>query len=471
MAQSVIMLEFNELSPRLMEEFIGKGLLPGFRRLRDESITAITDAEEEGDALEPWVQWTTAHTGLPYATHKVLKLSDGPNFRGTRVWDAVSDAGRKVWVCGSMNAAIRSDTIDGLVVPDPWASNIDAHPSAFFAPYYHFVRSYVQGYTSETSPVTKADTVRFARFMVANGLSVKTVFDTLRQLAGEYGGLAKWRRAPILDRLQWDVFRHNYRRVQPTLSTFFLNSTAHYQHYYWRDLEPDLFTIKPSEDHLQSHKDAILFGYQKMDEIVQEALSLAGPDTAVVLCTGLSQQPMLRYEEEGGKQVFKSKDPEALMALAAVPAGYRYVPVMAEEFQLHYTSEADATEAQARLEALKLQDGTPFMRVSREGDRVYAGCALIAHPGPEATIVTPHSNRSLLFATSFYGLEGVKSGMHHPDGLLWIRTPSRAHLEVARKVSLEELAPTLMHLCGLDASVFPRAPLAEVTALDVAVAA
>ena len=42
--QRVILLEFNELSPTLMERFIDMGQLPNFKRLRDESQVLITEA-------------------------------------------------------------------------------------------------------------------------------------------------------------------------------------------------------------------------------------------------------------------------------------------------------------------------------------------------------------------------------------------------------------------------------------------
>jgi hypothetical protein len=55
----MILLEFNELSPALMETFIDQGYLPNFKRLRDSSQVFITDAEEAavsriGLCIEYW---------------------------------------------------------------------------------------------------------------------------------------------------------------------------------------------------------------------------------------------------------------------------------------------------------------------------------------------------------------------------------------------------------------------------------
>jgi hypothetical protein len=39
--------------------------------------------------------------------------------------------------------------------------------------------------------------------------------------------------------------------------------------------------------------------------------------------------------------------------------------------------------------------------------------------------------------------------MHHPDGMLWIRTPARRHAVHAQHVPLATVAPTLLERCGV----------------------
>lgn len=57
--KSVILLEFNELYPSLMESFIKEGKLPNFQRLYEQSEVYTTDAEEQPPFLEPWIQYRT----------------------------------------------------------------------------------------------------------------------------------------------------------------------------------------------------------------------------------------------------------------------------------------------------------------------------------------------------------------------------------------------------------------------------
>src|SRR5256885_12507527 len=101
--QKVILLEFNELTPSLMDRFIAEGRLPNFERLRNESRLFITDAGEREPNLEPWIQWVTVHSGQRYATHGVFHLDEGHTLTTPMIWDALAERGHTSWICGSMN--------------------------------------------------------------------------------------------------------------------------------------------------------------------------------------------------------------------------------------------------------------------------------------------------------------------------------------------------------------------------------
>src|SRR5262249_24430363 len=197
--------------------------------------------------------------------------------------------------------------------------------------------------------------LRFAWFMLRHGLSPATVMASARQVLSERFGRTKWRRATILDRLQFDVFRHYYRKLGPTFSTFFVNSTAHFQHVYWRNLQPARFELKPTEAEQRSYGDAVRYGYQCMDTIVGEILAMAGDEARVVFATALSQQPCLTYESVGGKIFPKPHRFERLLQFAGIdPRSCMAEPVMSEEFHLRFADVAAAEEARSQLMALRL---------------------------------------------------------------------------------------------------------------------
>ncbi len=108
-----------------------------------------------------------------------------------------------------------------------------------------------------------------------------------------------------MDRLQWDVFCHYYWKCRPDFSTFFVNSTAHYQHTYWRNMTPENFQIKPSDEENRAYGGAILYGYQQMDVLMGKFMKMAGRDKTLIFCTGLSQQPYLKAEASGGRHYYR----------------------------------------------------------------------------------------------------------------------------------------------------------------------
>jgi len=443
---SVILLEFNELSPTLMTRFMEAGKLPNFQRLYREALAYVTDAEEVPPTLEPWIQWVTVHTGLGFGEHRVRDLGDGHKLTAPRLWDLASAAGRRVLVCGSMNIGYRQP-INGVVLPDAWSPGTSPYPAELGA-YYEFVKRNVQEYTRGVVPLSVADYARFVAFMVAHGLSLTTVLAAVRQLLAERWGDARWKRAAIMDRLQWDLFRCYYAKDRPHLATFFLNSTAHYQHAYWRNMNPEPFAIKPSEKEQTTYANAVLFGYQQMDRLVGDCLDLADTRTTIVLCTALGQQPCLVYESTGGKTFYRPRDPDQLFGFAGITRPYRYAPVMSEEFHLYVGTEGEARDAVARLSALRV-NGRPAMRVRTSGTEIFGGCGIFDHVDSHTQLELAGTSRTARFLDVFYGVDTKKSGMHHPDGLLWIRTPSRRHLATSERVSLRSVAPTLLNLLGM----------------------
>ena len=281
----IIVLEFNELCPRLIKQFMDAGELPNFKALYQQSEIFHTDAGEEPPNLEPWIQWVTVHTGLPFDKHQVFNLDDGHKQGHQKIWDVVAESGKTVWICGSMNAKAGVDE-PGYLLPDPWSRHAESHPQGEFDDYVRFVRRQVQDHTNRDSGSPLGDTFRFLKFMVSHGLSVHTLWCIARQLVTEkISGRFHWRRASILDCLQWDVFRWYFRKHRPHFSTFFANSTAHFQHMYWRNMDPSNFSVQPTDEEQQNFEHAVLFGYQAMDRLVGESMRLAGDDASIVLCT------------------------------------------------------------------------------------------------------------------------------------------------------------------------------------------
>jgi hypothetical protein len=433
-----------------MERFIKEGKLPSFERLYRESHVFTTESDGDVEELEPWIQWITVHSGIPTKEHKIVNLGDGHLLREKRVWDLVSDSGRKIWVCGSMNVQYQAP-VQGWILPDPWTAEVKPHPASVLLPFFRFVSANVLDYTRDRAELSFADKLAFVLFMARHGLSAETVKAITTQLLSELRRSARtqWKRAAILDKLQFDLFRWVYRRERPAFSTFFSNSTAHFQHLYWRNLEPDVFSVKPTSAEQAAYEAAILYGYQQMDDLVRRFLLLAGNEATLVFCTALSQQPCFVYDDKGGKRWYRPRDFERLLREVGIGASARVAPVMAHQFQIDFDSEQAAIEAETKLHMLRYVDGRSALMVNRSRDRILCGCRIIDEVDRDAVLRLGESGRAIPFFELFYRIDGIKSGMHHPDGMLWIRTPSRRHHVETAKVPLLSVAPTLLEMLGL----------------------
>ena len=435
---------------------MNEGKLPNFQRFYRESQVFITDAEEEGERLNPWVQWVTLHSGVPLDRHGIFRLNETHKLEFDQLWDIVSRAGKKVLVCGSMNPHYKAG-LNGIVVPDPWSVDVSPYPAGELEAYYEFVKKNVQGHTADNLPITPKDLARFAWFMARRGLSPQTIRTGLAQLWNERRtGKSRWKRAAILDLLQWDVFRWYWTRNQPAFSTFFLNSTAHYQHAYWRTMEPDWFEIKPSTEELADTKDAIQFGYEAMDRLIARIMEMAGRDVTLIFATGLSQQPYTKAEATGGKRYYRLNDGDSLTKLG-VKSRYTYEPVMSDEFFLRFDTEQDAIAAGELLTSFRVLGEDVFAIEVRTGKDLFMQCRP-RRVLPRDAMLKSEGRPSVPYYGVVHMVEGLKSGYHHPDGMLWVRQPNRAHQIHLGKVSIRSVAPGILQQLDIPLPAYMDCP-------------
>jgi hypothetical protein len=294
-------------------------------------------------------------------------------------------------------------------------------------------------------PLGTRDYFDFLAFMVRHGLSMATIFTILRQLFGEYFGRPRWQRVEIMDRIQWDLFRSYYDELKPDFSTFFLNSTAHLQHKFWRNMDPEVFDVKPSVEEQRECGDAILFGYQAMDRLLGKIVNSVDENTTIIFCTGLSQQACTIYDDFGGKKFYRPLDIGSLITLAGVVGSYEAAPVMSEQFHVRFMDAESAKSALDRLSSLKIGDRN-VLDVSILDKDLFLGCKIFDQVDKDTIVTIESTEMTHPFFDLFYQAESTKSGMHHPDGMLWIRTPDKKHVHYDGRVSLRRVAPTVLSL-------------------------
>jgi len=459
----IILLEFNELCPSLMTQFIEEGHLPNFKKLRDSSAIFITEAKERAPYLEPWIQWINVHTGVPFSEHGVEHLGESEKVTQPAVWDLLSDAGMNVWVCGSMNVHCTTE-VKGALLPDPWTAESITRPPEMLT-YMRFVRKQVQEHSNAAAKFPKSEYLKFLWFMLTHGLSMHTISTAVKQVRSERKEGKRWRRAFILDLLQYDVFQDQYLKKKPQLSTFFLNSTAHMQHCYWRNMQPEVFKIQPTEAEQKEYSSAILEGYIHMDKLIARVMKMAGDEATIFFSTAISQQPYLLFEDQGGKHIYRPSDIPAFARWAGVKDLKQCNPVMAEQFWLEFSTHEQVEAAAKVLDAITV-NGQKAFPVSVEDTALFTGCMIRSKIPEDAVMESPANGASIRFYDLLYAIEGLKSGMHHPDGLLWVRDP-RISKSSNPRVALESIAPTILEMLDVtipahmrDASLLAAQPTA-----------
>jgi hypothetical protein len=441
MARKVMLLEFNELSPSLLERWMAEGKLPNFKRFHDRShvFTAVAD-ETNPDYLEPWIQWYSLHTGLSYRQHGVFHLTDGPKASHKDIWQTLAENGLKVGNCGSMNArALRA--VDSFYLPDPWCTSETPHPTELSA-FHKVVTNRVQeNSTAGTGALTLGDQGRFLAFLLSHGLRLSTLWAVARQLWSDtlLRQETAWKRVVLLDKMQMDLFRYYWRLFQPDFATFFLNSTAHYQHGYWHCLFPESFASPADPAQLRRFGGAILFGYQQMDRLLEAFFEFERQDVMLILSTALSQHANSRAD----RPYYRPRDARRLLTgLDIHPEMLQ--PVMSEQYSARFVDQSAADQARKRLEGLSV-DGLPlFDFAPAPPNTVFFGCDIHEAIDNSARI----EGLDASFPDIFYVLPHTKSGVHHPDGVLWIKNGEhRVHTE---KVSILDVVPTLLEHFGID---------------------
>jgi len=383
---ALILIEFNELCPSLLTRWMNEGQLPNFKTFHDASQVFVTEADvKESVNLEPWIQWYSLHTGLSYYQHGVFHLSDGPKHNHKDIWQVLLDHKKKVGNFSSMNAKSCGD-LGGVFLPDPWCTTEKASPHEL-KEFHAFISKTIQEYTNDNQMNRFAETANFVRFLLAHGLKLSTCLTIVGQLISERvsGGASQWMRASVLDEILFDVFSHYFYKEKLEFATFFSNSTAHYQHCYWRHMEPDVFRLRPSDEEMSWHKNSILYGYQAMDKLMGKFLEMEKDGVTLILTTALSQQAYLKKEDIGGQHFYRPHNMEELLTDLGLEC-VDVLPVMTHQFVVRFKDAQSTEKALRALSSIKYKGEDVFWFESAEENSLCFGNQIMCEVPDDARV-------------------------------------------------------------------------------------
>jgi hypothetical protein len=124
---------------------------------------------------------------------------------------------------------------------------------------------------------------------------------------------------------------------------------------------------------------------------------------------------------------------------------------------LRFNDEAACTRVAAQLEAFRVsysghasQDDRRVFHFSRRGTALLVQSNCTDAVPQQAVLWNTMTDVQARFSDVFYHMDALKSGQHHPDGVLWIRRAGIPPCNHAERVSLRAVAPTVLRLLGLD---------------------
>lgn len=438
----VVQFELNEISKLAIDHLISQHQLPNFSQLNHHWFYATTSSEQQYQYLEPWIQWITAHTGKSFAEHRIFHLSDAARLAHPQIWETLSRYDIESCIVGSMNA-VRGHTQGGFFFPDPWSKNGVTYPKKI-QPLWDLISSKVQSHA--TTDIGIADLI--------NGLKIclgfKLPFSLYQKIATQFisqkiNPLNKWKLAGIFDLFLSKIFNHLLKSSRYGYYTLFLNAVAHYQHHYWRNFQPALFSKNVSSPDCTPHHDPMHYGYKLYDKIIHSALTLAkDPDTLVIIASGLSQQPFTAKENEGGMNYYRLyQHQQFLEKLDVTPC--RALPLMSRDWQIETNDPAVLATAKTRLAQLTVNREPLFNIEQNSGNSLFIETA-ITRAVTKDTIIQDQTGQSIGLFDDYFHRIAVKSGHHIGSGSLWL---SQKPLGFSADMPLTQLYPLTLSAFGI----------------------
>jgi hypothetical protein len=448
--RKILLVELNEITWTLIDPMIAAGQLPTFARLKQESAWGAPMSVDLPPQLDPWITWTTVYTGRRQAEHNVYFLQQPPeSIKAKRIWEICADRGLRVGVYGSL-CSWPPRPVKGFYVPDTFSQDPSTFPETL-RPIQEMNLTYTRAIRVAAAQDGLAFKMRLGARLARLGLSPKTVSRVIRQLALErVNPKSNWRRVALQPQLNFDFFKRLYGKHRPDFASFHTNHVAHYQHTYWKAMQPELFPQPCSAEEQSIYRDAIAHGYRVADELLGRIIRLLKRDTLLMVASSMGQQPYMSQLKDG-KPVRQIRSLNKLMELISAP-GVRTLATMSDQFNVYPQGEAASEQIVSRLRhAYVERPDRPLFYV----DTVANGITATLRPHDQLTddsvCYFPNNgdSRSVRYEDLIYHTGLIKSGCHHPRGVLMMYGEGvRRGYELSECNNLD-LAPTMLALLGL----------------------
>ncbi|MFI5296961.1 MAG: hypothetical protein ACHREM_02595 [Polyangiales bacterium] len=437
----VVQLELNEVTDAVLDRLMADRELLYFCRLERDLIRLRTNTEAVAERCEPWVQWTSAHTGRTLAEHGVSRLGDRRPHHCPQTWEVLSEAGLQSVILGPLSGD-RGAAQGGHFLPDPWGSAPDVHPPSLCA-LWEELHALVQRHSSR--PLSASTFLGAAEQALGARVSEPTVEHCRAAFArAQAAPNQRWRLASAIDLVLFELFERLLAETSYAYYTLFLNSVAHYQHHFWRQYDTTGFSSAVRSPDCAPDDDPVRHGYAIFDAIVGRLLvRVRDDDTLLIIASALSQRPHTEHELEGGAHDHRLRDHAAFLQAIGVQRAVAR-PLISCHWRIAAESAASRADACARLQSLTVAGASLFEISEGDARSLFVSTAITRAVSSDARIV--RGTRDLGAFHQWFVVSAIKSGQHHGRGILWCSDPA---VRSAREVPVTVLHHTVLRALGV----------------------
>ncbi len=404
-------IELNEINFSIVQKYIESNniLLPNFKKLINNFTFIETHSEKEYELLEPWIQWTSAHTGKEYNEHKVFRLGDSKYKQSSysQIFETLESNGESVGAIAPMNA-INKLNKPAYFIPDAWTQT-NSDETKFSKKITKMVQQ-----TINDNSKNKLD---FKSFMTLVEIIIKSfdIKNTLYLFKNILKGFFnRSLRSLVFDNVIHVLHCYLIQKKKPTVAFCFFNAGAHIQHHYFFNSpyaggnknNPSWYIKK----NLDPVKDMLLF----YDKILKYYLDQADRGGKLVVSTGLSQKP---YDKV--KYYYRLKDHSDFLIKIGIDF-LKIFPRMTRDFEITFSNEKNKKNAKEILESIIMEKDS--IRIFEDiEERKNSLFVTLSYPNEinKSNKVIKINNQSLDFF-NYISFVAIKNGMHDSKGYLYL---------------------------------------------------
>ncbi|HLX46580.1 MAG TPA: alkaline phosphatase family protein [Bryobacteraceae bacterium] len=454
MARNILLVEVNEITWDLIDPLIAAGKLPTFARLKREGTWGTPVSVDLPPQLDPWITWTTLYTGRTQNEHNVFFLQQPPeSIKARRMWEICADQGLSVGVYGSI-CSWPPRKVNGFHVPDTFSPDATTYPASL-EPIQQLNLTYTRTVRLPADQDTLGFKLKMAMQLTKLGLGPKAIAAIVKQLGSEvFDKSGRWRRVALQPMVNFQFFSKLYRKHRPRYASFHTNHVAHYQHTYWKAMQPDRFRpVETTDQERKIYGKAIEYGYETADRLLADMMALLDKDTVMVVASSMGQKPYIS-DLEGGKQIQQVHSREKLLEILGVTDHARTVSTMSDEFIINadspamrdhiYESLRNAWVGEPGKQVFNLEMVENAVRVNLH----FYGVNEVKGSSPLCFPLAPGAPK-MSYEDLIYNTGHLKSGCHDPRGMAIFYGAGVPRGVEMREYNNLDFAPTFLEILDL----------------------